>query len=224
MKMRGVIAGVVIAVSAIVVARAPTVKVTKDAPTSQRKPFSEIPPEQAKLAVGHSAYTYCYYSATWYYHYDTFPQRASGGRTRMQINMRNIDLKLKLDTTTWLAPDAPQWLVEHEQGHRAIGEFSYQKADSIARTIAQKMIGKTYEGEGPDEDSAETAARNKAGDEWLADYLHSVSDTTQHVHDLYDKITNHGLRHEIPVDVGVQRAIEQYRAEKQRQSASQPAE
>ncbi len=192
----------------------PAVTVVKDPPRTERKPFSQIPREQAVRAEGFEAYTYCYYTGNTYFTYDTFPEQISDGRSSMRIRIRTVELKLTMNTTIWLKENASEQLVAHELGHRSIGEYSYNRADSIAKALGEKLIGKSFEAVGATSDEAEAAARRKAGEEWLAGYLHLVNDTAKRVQELYDQVTDHGRRREIAVSDGIQQAIERYREEK----------
>ena len=197
---------------AILMSRAsagPAVKVVKDPPTAQRKPFAEITPAAAKLAEGHDAYTECYYAAEWYFNYarDNRPPQQSG-QHRVRITMRTVSVRLKLATTMWLRPDAAPALVAHEEGHRQIGEMYYRDAEAIAQAVSKRLIGQRFEAEAATADAAEAAAHGQAGDRWLAGYLEQTRDAARPVHELYDEITRMGENPHISVDDAIQWALD----------------
>ena len=203
------------------------VTIKKNPPTSETKVFdpSNPPPEKKDAAPNHPAFTWCNYTAHWQMRYGEEKQISADHRsTTVRLTITSFDVTLDLHSTIWLPPGIAQFVVEHERGHRQIGERSYGKAESIAADLAQDLVlGRSFEATSGDAQAAEQAARDKAGNAFLAAYLKSIRDPAQRVHQIYDEITNHGLNRSIAVDDAVQAAIERYRAERQAKRSASPA-
>jgi hypothetical protein len=189
---------------------ASTVDVVKNPPVSHRAPASSMPPDIVKAAAGEPAYTYCWYSARWYFTYgmEVLDSPNSGERS-VRITIRSVSLHLGLDSTFYLPADPSPSLEAHEDGHRKIGEAFYAEAEIVAAALARPLVGQTFNAAGPTVRAAEQAAVDKAGHQWLAAYLVEVRDRSQRAHEIYDGITRHGRDRSIREDDAVRAALQQ---------------
>src|SRR5207237_5052545 len=64
------------------------------------------------------------------------PADAPKGPVAVEVKVVGMNVKLKLTVTIWLPKDAPEQLVAHEEGHRAIAERFYAGAEKTARLLA----------------------------------------------------------------------------------------
>jgi hypothetical protein len=171
-------------------AQRPAVRVTREEPVITRTDFDPrrppadmpplTPPESGackttfELAAGVS------YSA----------ERLAGG-ARIYVDGLEIATKLRIDIFTAL--DSPAKLRAHEEGHRAIGEHYYRSSGAIAEDIGRRLIGRSYEGQGADDETAQRAAFGKVVAELERAYMARVRVPSAAANERFDEITNHGL-------------------------------
>ncbi len=165
------------------------------------------PAEIGKLIPGELAYTLCTYKATWKLDYRPAEFRDSG------IDVEITDVQITLDfAVTLYCPDKMNFLLKaHEGGHRQIGEAFYKDADTTAHAItADKLIGKTFHGDGSDRNTAINAALAVAGKTFSDAYLAATSGQAQGVHERYDELTEHGKKLVPPPMEAVKQVLEEY--------------
>jgi hypothetical protein len=111
----------------------------------------------------------------------------------VEIEVDSVDMILDLEVDIWAMNGAPKKLLAHEEGHRQIAEHYYQKADTIARELGKKMIGKKARGTGPNKDAATKDANHKLLSELNLAYMAETRVRCSACQKRYDKITNHSL-------------------------------
>lgn len=135
---------------------------------------------------------------------DVSRRRGSEGGCTATARINDMDVRIDLEITIWVPRGARQKLVDHEEGHRVIGERIYETAERAARDAARKWVGRTVTGRAENcPEAADTAVRD-ANHQFCQDYLEATSGWSSRVGDRYDEITDHGRR-----DVVVKDAIAQ---------------
>jgi hypothetical protein len=80
-------------------------------------------------------------------------------------------------------------VIEHEEGHRQISEYSYHDADKVAEKVAAEHIGEKVSVSGSDLDAGINTALQKIGAEITAAYNRKLNPNA--VQQRYDDITDH---------------------------------
>ena len=151
---------------------------------------------------------------------DTSRRRGAAGGCTATARINDMDIKLDLEITIWIPRGARQKLIDHEEGHRVIGERIYETAERAAREAARKWVGHTVTGRAENcPEAADTAVRD-ANHQFCRDYLEATSGWSSRVGDLYDAVTDHGRR-DVAVDDAIAQAFERDAREQRvaRQSA-----
>jgi hypothetical protein len=117
----------------------------------------------------------------------------------VEVEVDSVDMILDMKVRVWTAAGTPPKLLAHEEGHRQICEHYYQNAEAIARTVAQKMIGRKATASGANKKAAADAAMQKLLTELNTAYMNEVRVRCSACQKRYDKITNHSL---IPIPEG----------------------
>jgi hypothetical protein len=115
------------------------------------------------------------------------PRRADS--THAMLTITKVLMTLQLQTNVWVPIDAPQTIIDHEEGHHAIAEYYYQPADKLAERIAAGYIGKRVEVTGDDLDSASSAKLLEIATEITNEYTKEINSSPTQL--LYDNITDH---------------------------------
>jgi hypothetical protein len=118
-------------------------------------------------------------------------ERLAGGGARIYVEGLEIATKLRIDIYTALG--SPPKLRAHEEGHRAIGEHYYASSGAIAEDIGRRLIGRSYEGRGADDEAAQRDAFAKVVAELERAYMARVRVPSAAANERFDEITNHGL-------------------------------
>ena len=113
--------------------------------------------------------------------------------TALRAYPTDFDIITRLRVTIYTPQGSHEQLLEHENGHRQIGEYYYRAAESAARDAAASLYGTAFEAYGPDRPAAEQAV----GEQVLA-ALKDGFMTRTHARSVaanarYDAITRHGL-------------------------------
>jgi hypothetical protein len=137
---------------------------------------------------------------------DTSRRRGGTGGCTATARINDLDVRLELEITIWLPRGARQKLIDHEEGHRVIGERVYETAERAAREAAGRWIGRSVTGKADDCAAAADVAVRDANHELCEAYLHATSGWSGRVGDLYDEITDHGRR-DNPVDEAIESAF-----------------
>ncbi|MFN0007221.1 MAG: hypothetical protein ACKVXR_04875 [Planctomycetota bacterium] len=162
----------------------------------------------------HLAYTAFDYDLRWVALEELQSQRPVDGEIEATIVITSLDPTLCLKTTIYLPEKAPQYLIDHEHGHKRIAEKIYETAEVHALRLSEAKIEKTFTGKEKTLGPARKAALNAAGDELLAEYLVAVRDEAQRVQDIYDKLTEHGQSSRFKEEEAIRLAFEAREKEK----------
>ena len=120
------------------------------------------------------------------------------------ITITNVMMTLQLETNIWVPAGAPQTIVDHEEGHREIADYTYQSADQLARRIASSYIGKRVDVTGDDLDAASSQKLLEVATEITNAYTTQINNNSTQL--LYDNITDHSRNGVIAKDA-VEHAI-----------------
>jgi hypothetical protein len=118
---------------------------------------------------------------------------AAGGCTAT-ARINDLDIRVELEITIWVPRGARQKLVDHEEGHRVIGERSTRPPSARAREAARKWAAAVLPARAEDCAAAADAAVRDANHQLCQAYLEATSGWSSRVGDLYDEITDHGRR------------------------------
>ncbi|HET7609318.1 MAG TPA: hypothetical protein VFL84_11620 [Gammaproteobacteria bacterium] len=135
--------------------------------------------------------------------------------TAVHVYPESFEIVTRLKSTIYLPDRAPDQLHEHEEGHRAIGEYFYRNAEVAAREAAQSLIGRSFEGIGLDRAEAEQRAGNVVLAVLKDEYMKRMHARSAAANARYDEITKHGLNGRMPAKGAVELAL----AEARRQEA-----
>jgi hypothetical protein len=109
--------------------------------------------------------------------------------THATLSVTGVKVTLQLNINIWLPNGAGQNMVEHEDGHRQISEYSYQIADKLAERIAGGYIGKQVEITGTDLEAESSKMLQQLASDITEEYNKELNpEPTQR---LYDTITDH---------------------------------
>jgi hypothetical protein len=109
--------------------------------------------------------------------------------THAILTVTDVKVTLQLRINLWLPIDAPPFLIDHEEGHRQIAEFSYQSADQLAQRIAASYLGRQVEITGADLDAASVKMLQQLATEITDEYNKQLNPSPPQL--LYDSITDH---------------------------------
>ena len=118
-------------------------------------------------------------------------------RTAARVYVDELDIVTRLRFDIFTIRNAPAKLRAHEEGHRAIGEHFYENAEQIAADIGRRLIGRTFDGSGSDQDAAQKDGFGKVVAEIERAYMARVRVPSASANERFDEITNHGLN---PID------------------------
>jgi hypothetical protein len=153
---------------------------------------SNPPPDMPKLESTEAAVTESYFSVNTNIGGQVIDQQKTDNGCRTSIKVDTVQVTLRLRVTVWLPNGAVPKIVNHEEGHRAIAEYYYRDAESVARHFAEEFIGQTISGSGKDCDSAGEIATKQAAQLLGAKYLGQVDVPCAKAQEIYDQITEHG--------------------------------
>jgi hypothetical protein len=114
-------------------------------------------------------------------------------RNRARVYVDELDLVTRIRFDIYTVKDALPKLRAHEEGHRAIGEHFYASAPQIAEQIGRRLIGATFEGEGPTDAAAQKDGFEKVVATIEREYMARVRVPSAAANERFDAITNHGL-------------------------------
>jgi len=107
---------------------------------------------------------------------------------RIWLKVTGIKLKLKLPITTYISPQTPAYVVDHERGHQQICRRIYSHCREYALKGAQEVIGKQFEGFGADRKLAIGNALQFAGQDLTSPYRGNASARADAVSSIYDQL------------------------------------
>ena len=109
--------------------------------------------------------------------------------THANLTITDVKVTLRLSINLWLPKEAPQNLIDHEEGHRQISEHTYETADKLAERIAASYIGKQVEIAGADLNAESAKVLHELAAEITAEYSKQLNPNPPQL--LYDSITDH---------------------------------
>jgi hypothetical protein len=109
--------------------------------------------------------------------------------THAILTVTDVKVTLQLRINLWLPINAPSYLVDHEEGHRQIAEYSYQSAGQLAQRIAAPYLGRQVEITGADLDDASRKMLQQLATEITDEYGKELDPSPAQL--LYDSITDH---------------------------------
>jgi len=194
------------------------VEVNKAPPAVEHRKFerNNPPSDMPPLEPQEAAVTKSVFGIASEFSVQAMPEEKRGNKTLTRVKVTGVTLNLSLKITVWLPTDAPRTIVDHEEGHRQISEYFYKDADKIARVIAQKYMGRTYEAEGGDAEGASRAALDKAINELSQIYMAQTQNIAARANEIFDEITSHGRNQNISVDKSIKLSIERAKKEKEK--------
>lgn len=116
---------------------------------------------------------------------------ARGTRGR-PAKVTSVEVSTRLTITLWTPQDGPHKILEHEEGHREICEVYYAPAQSIARDLAQRTIGKRLSVSV--RDTAATEVELKAiQNALIAEFMRETASRCDFAQARFDAITHHSM-------------------------------
>jgi hypothetical protein len=132
-----------------------------------------------------------------------------GCAVTLTVNSLEIHLGLTLDIT--LPKDCNEHLRSHEEGHRHLYEYFYDKySEAAARKAGDEVFGKPVRAEGKNCKEAKDAAIALLNDKLGAVYRKFASDPAKNANDDYDKMTNHGRFEKVDSMTAADQVIKDY--------------
>lgn len=187
----GTLAGASLRTVAVYAQRASPVRVTREEPLINRIEFDprRPPPDMPPLTPPESGVCKTTFELSASLRYSA--ERLTRTTSRIYVDALDIVTRLRFDIYT--IENAPPKLRAHEEGHRAIGEHYYRDAATIAENIGRRLIGKTFDGSGVDEQTAQRDAFDKAVAQIEREYMARVRIPSAAANERFDEITRHGL-------------------------------
>jgi hypothetical protein len=126
--------------------------------------------------------------------------------TTARVYVDELALTTRLSFDIYTVQGAPAKLRAHEEAHRAIGEYYYRSAPTIAEEIGRRLIGARFDGMGADPDAAQRDGFEKVIAAIERAYMTRVRIPSAAANVRFDDITNHGLN-DIDEDEAIALAI-----------------
>lgn len=139
---------------------------------------------------------------------DTSRRRGGTGGCTATARINDLEVRIELEITVWVPRGARQKLVDHEEGHRVIGERVYETAERVAREEAAKWVGRSVTAKAENCEAAADAAVREANHKFCQAYLERTSGWSSRVGDRYDDLTDHGRRDRPTAEEAVELAFE----------------
>jgi hypothetical protein len=115
------------------------------------------------------------------------PRKADS--THATLTITDVKVTLRLSINLWLPKEAPQNLIDHEEGHRQISEHTYETADKLAERIAASYIGRQVDIAGADLDAESVRVLHQLAAEITSEYNRQLNPNPPQL--LFDSITDH---------------------------------
>jgi hypothetical protein len=109
--------------------------------------------------------------------------------THATVTITQVKVMLQLNINVWLPIGATQNVIEHEEGHRQISEYTYQTADKLAERIAAAYMGKQVEITGTNLDTESSKMLQQLATDITDEYNKELNPGPLQL--LYDTITDH---------------------------------
>jgi len=181
----------------------------------ERKTFdpSHHPSGMPALEGNENAVTQSHFECGVTLNYQVLGRKKQQGSCKTDLKVRDVGVTLQLQIVIWLPEGATPKLLAHEEGHRQITERVYERAEKIARQIAQALDGQTISGDGTDCGGAEKQAMQTAASQFCRAYLEQTARPSAHLSEIYDNLTAHGTRLEPTEDDAIRQAFDRNRRE-----------
>ncbi|HTO04033.1 MAG TPA: hypothetical protein VL069_10045, partial [Opitutus sp.] len=115
--------------------------------------------------------------------------RGTRGRT---AKVTGVEVSTRLTITIWTPQDGPPKVLAHEEGHREICEIYYAPAESIARELAKREIGRTLSVSVRDTAAAE-AELKRIQNNLIAEFMRETAARCDFAQARFDAITQHSM-------------------------------
>jgi hypothetical protein len=136
------------------------------------------------------------------------PGNAGRGPVSTTVDLSGVSVRLTLTITVWLPNNANAQLKAHEEGHRTIAEHYYKTAEQVARSIAQKVVGRKIPIRANDLDAAAREEIERVNRELCDQVIAAIDGPCGKAEDIYDEITDHGQKVAPTSEEGVKVAME----------------
>jgi hypothetical protein len=113
--------------------------------------------------------------------------------TTVRAQPAEFDLTARLKITIYTPRNSPHELRAHEEGHRAIAEYYYGKAEAAAREAAASVQSRFFEADGADRAAAEQAVAALILDALKDEFMRRTHARSAAANARYDALTRHGL-------------------------------
>ena len=165
------------------------VKVTANPATTKTRTFSprNPPKDMPPLKPGEAAVTESRFACG----VQVIVEISSTPGQKPTCTITGIEANLRLDVIIWLPTDTTPKIRAHEDGHRQISEVFYAHADSVAKDLSAKYVGRTLDINGTDKKDTQPAIERVAT-EFCQEYLGAIEAPSQKVQERYDELTDHG--------------------------------
>jgi hypothetical protein len=140
-------------------------------------------------------------------------QEGSGGQWTARVRVTGVKLTTTLEMTVWLPQRAKKKIIDHEQGHRRIGELFYDQARSVAEQVGRPVIGQEFAATAATAKQAIDAAMKEAGDGLCQQYMDRLQRPAGDAQVSFDRLTDHG-RNKLPEDKAIKQAVDEARRKK----------
>ena len=110
--------------------------------------------------------------------------------------LSRVEVAARLTITLWTPQKGPPKILAHEEAHRAICEIYYERADLIARELAEREIGRQISASIRDKALAELELK-KIQNALIAEFMRETAGRCDFAQARFDAITEHSMN---PID------------------------
>lgn len=164
------------------------------------------PAEMPRLTPGENAVTQSYFGADARVGGQVFQTRQVNGEFEVSIKVDMVRMTLQMRAHIWVPKNTTPKLTNHEEGHRLIAERFYANAETLARPLADGLLGQILIVRGPDPQMAADQALREAAQSLGAKYLALTDEPCAKVQREYDRITAHGTN-AVKEDAAIEQAM-----------------
>lgn len=105
--------------------------------------------------------------------------------------LRSVSFTVSAKITIWCQQGYTPAIMEHEETHRAISEYYYAKAHSVAQRLADNAIARELPLTGPKDKALDRALTQLQG-KLLDEFMRQIYQRSEYAQDRFDAITDHG--------------------------------
>ena len=114
------------------------------------------------------------------------------GPENRPARVTEVRVRPRLVITLWTPQEGPPKILAHEEAHRAICEHYYAPAESLARELAQRELGRTLKSAANQKTAVEAELR-VIQDALIADFLRETAKRCDFAQARFDVITQHSI-------------------------------